>query len=297
MRSNYRWYLTGLSHSILVGLLLLLGIYGQDNKSDCYPELRVQRNTVWKASPGDYLEINCTVILCPDSSSFILWRKIIGSDWVPVKRTALIEIKWQRRRNNGTSFLVFKRIDVNDSGLYQCTLESAVSHGIHVTVSESVEGTTVVNQKNETGSVDGTTMNNQKKETDITPGQRDSFLEGLWLYVYKSAVLVVFVIMVLTIFMLSKHGCKGVCPSRQPKIEEQPERQNIAIPLTEPVSPRPKPSPHQAQQKRRSNSLPDSIYEKITASEHLTCAAANQVAAPVEDDCTDGTRKWYEANL
>uniref|UniRef100_A0AAY5KE54 Ig-like domain-containing protein n=1 Tax=Esox lucius TaxID=8010 RepID=A0AAY5KE54_ESOLU len=280
MRSNYRWYLTGLSHSILVGLLLLLGIYGQDNGSDCYPEIRVQRNTVWKASPGDCLEINCPVIICTNSSSsFILWRKIIGSEWVPVKRTALIEIKWQRRRNNGTSFLVFKRIDVNDSGLYQCILETAGSHSINVTVTESVEDSTVVNQKN---------------ETNITPGQRDSFLEVLWLYVYKSAVLVVFVIMVLTIFMLSKHGCKGVCPSRQPKIEEQPERQNIAIP----VSPRPKPSPHQAQQNRRSNSPPDSIYENITASDqHLTCAAANQVAAPVEDDCTDGTRKWYEANL
>ncbi|XP_010903462.2 B- and T-lymphocyte attenuator [Esox lucius] len=279
MGANYLWSLTGLFYFILVGLLLW-GVHGQDNGSDCYPEIRVQRNTVWKASLGDYLEINCPVIICTNSSS-ILWKKMNGSDWIPVNRTALIEIKWLRSRNNGTSFLVFQRIDVKDSGLYQCTLVSAVSHSINVTVTEHVEDTTVVNQKN---------------ETNVTSGQKDSFLEGLWHYVYISAGIAVFVIMVITISMLLIRGCKGVCLSKQSKKEEQPENQYTAIPLTEPVSPRPKPRPHHSQSPRPHQHQvtlnPDYIYDNTPAKgprrlhQNPVQDAANQVFVPVDSDCT-----------
>jgi hypothetical protein len=44
---------------------------------------------------------------------------------------------------------------------------------------------------------------------DSTASQSDSFLEWVWPYVYSSAGIVVFVIVVITISMLSLRGCKG----------------------------------------------------------------------------------------
>lgn len=44
---------------------------------------------------------------------------------------------------------------------------------------------------------------------DSTVSQRDSFLEWVWPYVYSSVGIVVFVIVVITISMLSMRGCKG----------------------------------------------------------------------------------------
>ncbi|KAJ8004149.1 hypothetical protein DPEC_G00155770 [Dallia pectoralis] len=205
MRSIYSWFLTSLSVHSILAVLLLLGIHGNDDGSQCYPEIRVKRNTVQKASPGENVEINCTVTLCPNSSP-VLWRKDNEPSWDPVNRTDHIEINVKEMNNSETSFLIFKNISRNDSGLYRCTFQNFVSHSINVTVSESVKDTTVYIQKN---------------ETNITPSQRYSFLEGLWYFVYHIAVLAVFVIMVLTIFMLSKHGCKGVSPSRQSKRNNQ----------------------------------------------------------------------------
>ncbi|KAJ8004150.1 hypothetical protein DPEC_G00155780, partial [Dallia pectoralis] len=135
MRSNYSWFLTSLSHSILAGLLLL-GVHGNDDGSQCYSELRVKRNTVQKASPGENVEINCTVTLCPNSPpSPVLWRKVNELSWDPVNRTDHIEINVKKMNNSETSFLIFKNISRHDSGLYHCTIQTAVSHSINVTVS------------------------------------------------------------------------------------------------------------------------------------------------------------------
>uniref|UniRef100_A0AAY5L3W4 Ig-like domain-containing protein n=1 Tax=Esox lucius TaxID=8010 RepID=A0AAY5L3W4_ESOLU len=218
--------------------------------------IKVQRNTVWKASLGDYLEINCPVIICTNSSS-ILWKKMNGSDWIPVNRTALIEIKWLRSRNNGTSFLVFQRIDVKDSGLYQCTLVSAVSHSINVTVT-------------------GKKMINCSSHLIL-------IVIGLWHYVYISAGIAVFVIMVITISMLLIRGCKGkiLTMTTSPSFE---------------LSPRPKPRPHHSQSPRPHQHQvtlnPDYIYDNTPAKgprrlhQNPVQDAANQVFVPVDSDCT-----------
>lgn len=144
------------------------------------------RNTVWKASPGKQLKINCSVVLCSNLQPPLLWCKVDESNNCnTVNTTTLIQTQWTNFTNTtGILFLVFTSISIDDAGLYRCALnEASVSHSVNVTVSgkqfflvwntynnnitlaiasltgsqfvyisESVEDTTVVYQKNETTS-------------------------------------------------------------------------------------------------------------------------------------------------
>ncbi|XP_070297204.1 B- and T-lymphocyte attenuator-like [Salvelinus sp. IW2-2015] len=185
---------------------------GRGQDFDCFPEIRVARYTVWRASPGEQLKINCSVDLCSNSPPPSLWCKVESNNCNTVNTTALIQTQWTNLTNTtGISFLTFKNISRGDAGLYRCELHKAVGHSINVIVSERVKDTTDVYQNNET--------------TNSTVSQRDSFLEWVWPYVYSSAGIVVFVIVVITISMLSMRGCKGACPSRRSRKEDQTENQ------------------------------------------------------------------------
>ncbi|KAL1022303.1 hypothetical protein UPYG_G00024900 [Umbra pygmaea] len=243
MWPNCCWSLASLPRSILA-VLLICDVYGQDHVSDCHPEIRVKRNTVLKAKPGDKLQINCPVIGCPNSSSSpsspvspsspsAFWEKIMykSNNMIPVSRTAHIEIGWQDTNDGGISHLTFKSISRNDSGSYRCKYNDAIGHSIYVIVLEGLEKTT----------------------TNI----RDSLPDGLWLPVYTFVVIVVFAIMVITISMLSTCGCKGFCPSLKSRKVEQSKSQHIA------GSPRPDPRPHQDQLNPQAQPvlLHDCVYE------------------------------------
>ncbi|KAJ8004156.1 hypothetical protein DPEC_G00155860 [Dallia pectoralis] len=287
MGSNYLWCLTSLPYSILVWVLILWGVHGNDDGSQCYSEIRVKRNTVQKASPGDNVEINCTVTLCPNSPP-VLWKKVNEPSWDPVNRTDHVEINVKKMNNSETSFLIFKNISTNDSGLYRCIFQNAVGHAINVTVSESVEDTTIVIQKN---------------ETNATSSQTDSLLKQQLHYVYITVGIVGFVIVIITITMLLIRGCKGVCPFKQSKKEKQPECQYTVIPMTQQVSPRPNPRPHQSQSPQPHHAQvtrnPDLIYDNAPAKGPRVQDAANQVSVPVDSDCTYGnmTAKEEEGGI
>ncbi|KAL1022309.1 hypothetical protein UPYG_G00024990 [Umbra pygmaea] len=295
MWPNCCWPKASLPRSLLAVLLLVCGIYGQNNVSDCHPDIIVKRNTELKASPGEKLQISCPVVFCPNSPSSpslplsppsllpsspsASWEKIMNksNNVIPVNRTAHIEIGWQDTNDGGISLLTFKSISRNDSGLYRCKYNDAVGHSIIVTVLEGLEDTTVVHQMNIT--------------TNIRNKQSDSFPERLLLYVYISAGIVIFVLVFITASTLLIRGCKGVCPSRHRK-EEQPENQQyIVIQLTEQVSPRLNPRPqsqsirsHQAQSQPTPKT--DCIYDNAPArGPRRTCQApvqpvASQLAVP-----------------
>ncbi|XP_045554171.1 uncharacterized protein isoform X2 [Salmo salar] len=288
------WSWTSLPLTILVVLLFPRDAHGQD--SDCFPEIRVARNTVWKASPGKQLKMNCSVDFCsnlPPPS----WCKFDESNKCnTVNTTALIQTQLTYLTNTTwISFLTFTNISRGDAGLYRCKLHTAVGHSINVTVSDS------------------------------TVSQRDSFLEWVWPYVYSSVGIVVFVIVVITISMLSMRGCKGACPARKSRKEDQTENQYMAIPMTQQAFPRPNPQPHhrrsirshqaqdrpqaqprpQAQAQAQPTPPPDCIYDNAPArgprGTHPAPVqdAANQVAVPVDRDDTysNGKEKKEESDI
>ncbi|XP_070968222.1 B- and T-lymphocyte attenuator-like [Oncorhynchus clarkii lewisi] len=297
------WSWTSLPLTILAVLLFHRDANGQD--SDCFPEIRVARNTVWRASPGTQLKINCSIAFCSNSPPPpSLWCKVDESNNCnTVNITTLIQTQWTSFKNTtGISFLVFTNISIYDVGLYRCALnETSVSHSINVTVSESVEDTTYVHQKNET--------------TNSTASQSDSFLEWVWPYVYSSAGIVVFVIVVITISMLSLRGCKSACLARKSRKEDQTENQYMAIPMTQQAFPRPNPQSHhrgsirshQSQDRLQAQPTPppDCIYDNAPARGPRRThpapgqAAANQVAVPVDTDNTysNGKEKEEESDI
>uniref|UniRef100_A0AAZ3NYA9 Ig-like domain-containing protein n=1 Tax=Oncorhynchus tshawytscha TaxID=74940 RepID=A0AAZ3NYA9_ONCTS len=187
------WSWTSLPLAILAVLLFHRDANGQD--SDCFPEIRVTRNTVLRASTGEQLKMNCSVDFCSNSPT-PSWCKFDESNiCLTVNTTTLIRTQLTNLTNTTwISFLTFKNISRGDAGLYRCELHTAVGHSINVIVSERIEDTTDLYQNN---------------ETNRTVSQSDSFLEWVWPYVYSSAGIMVFVIVVITISMLSMHGCKG----------------------------------------------------------------------------------------
>uniref|UniRef100_A0AAZ3P1A3 Ig-like domain-containing protein n=1 Tax=Oncorhynchus tshawytscha TaxID=74940 RepID=A0AAZ3P1A3_ONCTS len=207
------WSWTSLPLAILAVLLFHRDANGQD--SDCFPEIRVTRNTVLRASTGEQLKMNCSVDFCSNSPT-PSWCKFDESNiCLTVNTTTLIRTQLTNLTNTTwISFLTFKNISRGDAGLYRCELHTAVGHSINVIVS------------------------------DRTVSQSDSFLEWVWPYVYSSAGIMVFVIVVITISMLSMHGCKvygytndpASIPTTQPTIP--PQRKHPIPPI-----PGPAPSP------------------------------------------------------
>ncbi|XP_031669146.1 uncharacterized protein LOC116352765 isoform X1 [Oncorhynchus kisutch] len=299
---------TSLPLSILAVLLFHRDANGQG--SDCFPEIRVTRNTVWRASTGKQLKMNCSVFCSNSPPPPSLWCKVDESNNCNTVNTTTLIQKQLTNLTNTTwiSFLTFKNISRGDAGLYRCKLHTAVGHSINVIVSERIEDTTDLYQNNETNS---------------TVSQSDSFLEWVWPYVYSSAGIMVFVIVVITISMLSMHGCKGACPARKSRNEDQTENQYMAIPMTQQAFPRPNPQSHhrgsirshqsqdrlqarpQAQAQAQPTPPPDCIYDNAPARGPRRThpapgqAAANQVAVPVDTDNTysNGKEKEEESDI
>nr|XP_029512556.1 uncharacterized protein LOC115127054 isoform X1 [Oncorhynchus nerka] len=302
------WSWTSLPLTILAVLLFHRDANGQD--SDCFPEIRVTRKTVLRASTGKQLKMNCSVDFCSNSPT-PSWCKFDESNiCLTVNTTTLIQTQLTNLTNTTwISFLTFKNISRGDAGLYRCELHTAVGHSINVIVTERIEDTTDLYQNNET--------------TNSTVSQSDSFLEWVWPYVYSSAGIMVFVIVVITISMLSLRGCKGACPARKSRKEDQTENQYMAIPMTQQAFPRPNPQSHhrgsirshqsqdrlqaqprpQAQAQAQPTPQPDCIYDNAPARGPRRThpapgqAAANQVAVPVDTDNTYSNGKEEESDI
>ena len=104
---------------------------------ECDIEMRVRRNTVYEASVGEELRINCTVAFCNNSPPKVSWFKRGETDvLVNVSSSSHIEREWKKIVNSlGISYLIFKKIRMSDSGEYHCQGGGSVSHNINVSVS------------------------------------------------------------------------------------------------------------------------------------------------------------------
>lgn len=206
MKPSHCW--TSIPHLFFMAVLCLT--LNADNETfHCELEIKVQRNTVYKARVGEQLRINCPVQLCNNSPPTITWFKL-EPDHTGVNLSNRVKIEWEIKDNvKGTSVLLFQNVISRDSGLYQCRSGNFVSHTINVTVED-------VN-------VNGTLQN----QTNSTPTADPNGNGQMWLYLYSAAGIIGFVFIVIVISVLSMKGCNG-----KPRKKDQNETQNI-IPMVE----------------------------------------------------------------
>ncbi|XP_026220282.1 B- and T-lymphocyte attenuator-like [Anabas testudineus] len=223
MSPNQCWII--LHVSILAGLLFTLNADSEDSK--CETEIKVRRNTIFKAVVGQELRINCTVVFCNNSVS---WYKVEKTA-VPVNisNDSHIKTDWKSLTNvEGISFLMFRNILSSDSGLYGCQSGGSVSHTINVSVHDIAETTTDL-------------WNNTTTQT--TNGNSEDDKDDLWMYIYCAAGIVGFVVLVIIISVISMQGCKG-----KSKKKTQTDNQYMEFPwwsnLRHSVRPEEVPRPH-----------------------------------------------------
>uniref|UniRef100_A0A3B4ET85 Ig-like domain-containing protein n=1 Tax=Pundamilia nyererei TaxID=303518 RepID=A0A3B4ET85_9CICH len=104
--------------------------------SDCSTEIRVRRNTVYNASAGQQLWINCPVFFCNDSPPTVTWYKVEEAN-VPINVSGDSHIKTEWKPLNksaGIFYLMFQNILRHDSGQYQCQSGGNMGHAITVNV-------------------------------------------------------------------------------------------------------------------------------------------------------------------
>ncbi|XP_033956033.1 B- and T-lymphocyte attenuator-like [Pseudochaenichthys georgianus] len=180
MRANICWI-------IWAGLLLTLNA-----DDECYIETHVLPYTSYKAVVGEYLEIECKVFFCEEAPT-VDWIKREQTDVpVNVSSSSHIDTQWEFiDKLEGISFLIFHKVRLADSGVYQCQSGGSNSHYINVFVNvDDGRGRTTVPQKNESSA-------NPEPKVDS------------WIYMYLAAGIVPFIIIVIIISVVLMCRCQG----------------------------------------------------------------------------------------
>ncbi|KAI4831476.1 hypothetical protein KUCAC02_001016 [Chaenocephalus aceratus] len=188
MRANICWI-------IWAGLLLTLNA-----DEECLIETRALRNTYYKAVVGEQLEIECGVAFCEEAQPTVDWFKREQTDVpVNVSSSSHIDTQWDFiDKLEGISFLIFHKVRLTDSGVYQCQSGGSSSHYINIFVNGSTHPEPKVNS---------------------------------WIYMYLAAGIVPFIIIVIIISVVLMCRCQG-----KSKNETQTEVQYIAIPAEKPIA-------------------------------------------------------------
>ncbi|XP_029986293.1 uncharacterized protein btla isoform X4 [Sphaeramia orbicularis] len=128
---------TGLCVWVWAVLVLVSNGDGAVADPKCQTEIKVRRHTVYEASVGQKLRINCTVEFCEGPPPPVYWYKLENSEvLVNVSRIRHLETEWRMEKHlGGVSLLVFGGVLSSDSGIYQCESGNALSHYINVSIS------------------------------------------------------------------------------------------------------------------------------------------------------------------
>ncbi|KAK2917514.1 hypothetical protein Q8A73_004260 [Channa argus] len=201
--------LTILHVSILVVHILTLAA---DKYDECFPEIKVRRNTLYNVSLGEDLRISCPLTLCNNSQPTVTWYKLDKRDvLVNVSSGSHVRQEWEPLQHlEGTSFLFFKNILISDSGLYRCQSGDGMGHIITISVNGRTEPTTVTWTTLESGIMTADTFGP---------------------YVPCIVGIIVFVIVVSAIYVTPKSVCVYICIHtdlcmRQSRTTADPDSEN-----------------------------------------------------------------------
>ncbi|XP_035619877.1 B- and T-lymphocyte attenuator-like isoform X23 [Oncorhynchus keta] len=203
-------------HILLVlCLLFLLCVHGntQDQGPTC--EVRVKRNTIWNAVPQKALTINCPVRHCGEKLHATWCRFVDLLNCEQIHETEQVTFGW---RQKDILILNFKKISINDDGLYRCGVaengSTTVSHAIKVSVSDS--------NLEITSTADHNT-------NDSTGARRDRNDPSFMPYVYICVGIVVLVVIVTAFSFFCLHAYKGPSRSTENRTKKQ-EMSTLAAP-------------------------------------------------------------------
>ncbi|XP_072306457.1 B- and T-lymphocyte attenuator-like [Eucyclogobius newberryi] len=230
---------------LIVMTVLCLTLDAEDKT--CENGIKVRRYTTYEAKLGEPLELLCPVRVCTEDIPTITWFKLEGDE--KVKLNSSVQKTEETNTNEMTSFLIFNNVQSSDLGLYQCQLGNDQSHIINLSLrGDYVNGT--VKEQNDTSS-------------DVSTDRH------VWLYLYTTAGIVGFVIIVTIISVLSLRGCSG----KTKKV--QSGNQYIDVPMVDqPVhhsshqtlpraSPRGPPAHRASRRNKSSSAPPHNVYGQI----------------------------------
>ncbi|KAL6484370.1 hypothetical protein MHYP_G00064150, partial [Metynnis hypsauchen] len=108
----------------------------------CAPEVRVHKNTVYRASSKSPLRVPCPVRYCEQIPT-VRWFRINDRDQaIPVSETDQVTVTQDHPTADEKeiiSYLSFKSLSVQDDGIYRCEAvvsnSTSPSHNINVSVS------------------------------------------------------------------------------------------------------------------------------------------------------------------
>ncbi|XP_028256145.1 B- and T-lymphocyte attenuator-like [Parambassis ranga] len=206
-------FLMGFNHCwIVLSILAVLLFTSNADSEECFLQIKVRRNTVYEASVGQELRINCTVAFCNSSPPAVTWIKLNKKN-VPVNMSSDIKTEWKMLKDfEGVSYLTFQNIHKRNSGVYQCESDGDVSHYINISVYDGVLNGTL----------------EKKNVTTNSSSPSDEGPENFLMYVYSAAGIISSVIIVIIISVVSLRGCKG-----KSNKEAGTENQYISIPMVE----------------------------------------------------------------
>ncbi|XP_054915024.1 B- and T-lymphocyte attenuator-like [Poeciliopsis prolifica] len=178
---------------VLFSIILIVPLDADDD--ECTTELRVRRNTIYEASLGQELRIECPLVFCDNLLPTICWSKV-EEDHICLNKNNNNHIKTEWKISNppkGIFYLIFQSIISSDSGGYQCKGGGSLSHIIYINIHGTNEDTTTEKAT--------TNVTNDQSET----GPADRFL----MFSYSTAGIGSFVIVVFIISIICMRGSKG----------------------------------------------------------------------------------------
>ncbi|XP_014029481.1 B- and T-lymphocyte attenuator [Salmo salar] len=195
-------------HILLVlCLLFLLCVHGNAQGQGPTCEMRVKRNTIWNAVPQKALKIDCPVRHCGENLH-ATWCKFVDLlNCKQIHETEQVTFRW---REKNIWILDFKKISMNDNGLYRCGVaengSTTVSHAIKVSVSDS------------NLEITSTADHNTNDSPNTKPDRNDpSFLP----YVYICVGTVVLVVIVTAFSLFCLNAYKGPTRSTENRTKKQ----------------------------------------------------------------------------
>ncbi|XP_028256169.1 uncharacterized protein LOC114432375 [Parambassis ranga] len=190
-----------LLHVLTVSLLVLTL---DADSEECFLQMKVRRNTVYEASVGQELRINCTIAFCNSSPPAVTWIKL-NKKLVPVNMSSDIKTEWKMLKDfEGVSYLTFQNIHKRDSGVYQCESDGDVSHYINISVYGGVPSHTLENDALDGSDSDQDSLNYTDTEGPVALDSSHSFVFGL-----VRTLIFIFGMIVIIICVTSKPKCKG----------------------------------------------------------------------------------------
>ncbi|XP_035531983.1 B- and T-lymphocyte attenuator isoform X2 [Morone saxatilis] len=179
----------------------------------CDVELKVRRSTGWKVPPQQGLTVKCPVKHCGESLN-ITWCKLLDTNKCErIHEAENVEIKQNDEdfKDEVISFLTFKRISIDDDGLYRCSIKvykynELISHIINISVSDLHHG--INNSENNAYSIQG--ISNSENDAYQLPIVADHGEES-WLPYFYICFGVAFLVATLTaLTLLRLHGWKRI---------------------------------------------------------------------------------------